>query len=70
VELPTLSISSYTGLGNNGSVPNDSRDFSVRGTITHVMGRHTIRAGAEGRLQNYSQQINGNVSGTYSFDDT
>ena len=70
LELPTVSISSYTGLGNNGSVPNDSRDFSLRGNVTHVMGRHTIRAGAEGRLQNYSAQINGNVSGTYSFDDT
>ncbi|HEY2018708.1 MAG TPA: carboxypeptidase-like regulatory domain-containing protein [Bryobacteraceae bacterium] len=83
LELPVLSINSYAGIGNNGSPTNDSRDFRLSGDITHVAGRHTIRAGAEGRLQNYSQIINGSgtvgvngqnistgVSGSYAFDNT
>jgi hypothetical protein len=83
LELPVVSINSYTGLGNNGSPANDSRDFRLSGNITHVMGHHTIRAGAEGRLQDYSQIINGSgtvnvngvnistgVSGSYAFDNT
>src|SRR6266702_2565502 len=83
LELPTVSVNTYTGLGNNGSPANDSREFWLSGNITHVAGRHTIRAGAEGRLQNYSQILNGSgsvgvnganistgVSGSYAFDNT
>lgn len=78
-QLPVLSFvppgsgsSTYTGMGhyNAGQVPNTTRDSALRANLTHVMGRHTIRAGAEWRLQNWSQQINGNVSGTYNFDST
>jgi hypothetical protein len=73
LELPVLAFtSSYTGMGfyNSGEIPNTTRDFALSGNLTHVMGSHTIRAGAEWRLQNFSQQLSGNVSGTYNFDDT
>lgn len=78
-QLPVLSFtppgtttSTYAGMGffNAGQVPNTTRDSALRGNLTHVMGHHTIRAGAEWRLQNWSQQVSGNVSGTYNFDDT
>jgi len=77
-ELPVLSFaapgatSTYTGMGfyNSGQIPNTTRDFALSGDLTRVQGHHTIRAGAEWRMQNYSQQISGNVSGTYNFDDT
>ena len=71
-QLPVFNISSYTGMGfyNAGEVPNESRDSALTGTLTHVMGHHTLRAGAEWWMQNYSQQVNGNVAGTYTFDDT
>ena len=71
-ELPVLSVNSYAGMGfyNSGEIPNDTRDFALSGTVTHVAGRHTIRAGGEWRMQNYAQQLSGNVSGTYNFDNT
>jgi Carboxypeptidase regulatory-like domain len=78
-ELPVLQISSYenanngeaaSSLGTTDIVPSTTRDFALRGDLTHVTGKHTLRAGAEWRLQNYSTGVNGNVSGTYYFDDT
>jgi Carboxypeptidase regulatory-like domain len=72
-ELPVLAFtSSYTGMGfyNSGQIPNTTRDFALSGDLTRVQGHHTIRAGAEWRMQNYAQQVSGNVSGTYTFDDT
>jgi hypothetical protein len=79
LQLPVLQISNYensvpgapnTSLGETDSVPSTYRSFALRGNITHVQGRHTIQAGAEYRWQNASTGINGNVSGTYNFDDT
>jgi Carboxypeptidase regulatory-like domain len=78
-QLPVISFtpsgsstSTYTAMGfyNSGEIPNTTRDSALNANLTLVMGRHTIRAGAEWRLQNFSQQISGNVSGTYDFDDT
>lgn len=78
-QLPVLSFappgsttSTYAAIGyfNAGQVPDTTRDSALRANLTHVAGRHTIRAGAEWRLQNWSQQVSGNVSGTYNFDDT
>ncbi len=72
-ELPVLAFtSSYTGMGfyNSGQIPNTTRDFALSGDLTRVQGHHTIRAGAEWRMQNYSQQVSGNVSGTYTFDNS
>ncbi len=78
-ELPVLQIANYenanngepaSSLGATDNVPTTTRDFALRGNLTHVAGKHTIRVGAEWRLQNYSTGVNGNVSGTYNFDDT
>ena len=79
LEMPVLQISNYqnsvpgapnTSLGETDSVPSTYRSFALRGNLTRVQGRHTIRAGAEYRWQNASTGISGNVSGTYNFDNT
>jgi hypothetical protein len=79
VQLPVLEISNYensfpgeaaASLGATDNVPTTTRSFALRGNVTKVRGSHTIRAGAEWRTQNYSAGVSGNVSGTYSFDDT
>jgi hypothetical protein len=79
LEMPVLEISNYensvpgapsTSLGEADSVPSTYRDFALRGNLTRVQGRHTISAGAEYRLQNASSGVNGNVSGTYNFDNS
>jgi hypothetical protein len=68
--LPIISINSYSGIGLTQAVTNTTRDFAVSGNLTHVMGRHTIRTGAEYRWQNNAQGPSGNVEGTYNFDNS
>jgi Carboxypeptidase regulatory-like domain len=77
--LPILEIANYensnpgeaaASLGAVNNVANTIRSFALRGVLTRVIGRHTISAGAEWRLQNQSQATGGNLSGTYNFDDT
>jgi hypothetical protein len=68
--LPILSINSYSGIGLTQSITNTTRSFALRGNLTHVAGRHTIRGGAEWRLQNNAQGVGGNVAGTYNFDNS
>jgi hypothetical protein len=72
LQLPVLQIANYentnpgepaSSLGQTDNVPSTYRSFALRGSVTHVQGRHTIRAGAEYRWQNASTGIGGNVSG-------
>ena len=79
LQLPVLQIANYensnpgepaSSLGQTDNVPSTYRSFALRGNVTHVQGRHTIRAGAEYRWQNASTGISGNVSGTYNFDNS
>jgi hypothetical protein len=79
LQLPVLQILNYqnavpgapsTSLGQADAVPSTFRSFALRGNLIHVSGRHTIRAGAEYRWQNASTGIGGNLSGTYTFDNT
>jgi hypothetical protein len=79
VELPVLQIANYensnageaaASLGATDNVASTTRAFALRGNVTHVSGHHTMRAGAEWRQQNSSNGVNGNVSGTYNFDNS
>jgi len=79
LQLPVLQISNYqnsvpgapsTSLGQADSVQSDYRTFALRGNLIHVSGRHTLRAGAEYRWQNSSTPLGGNLSGTYTFDNS
>lgn len=69
VELPVFSVSNYNNIGNTNNAISLYRDYSFRGNLIHVAGRHTISAGGEYRLQNASAGAQGNVSGTYTFND-
>ncbi len=78
-QMPVLQITNYenavpgapsTSLGQVDNPSSTYRSFALRGNIIHVQGRHTMRAGAEYRWQNASTGIGGNVSGTYSFDNS
>ena len=65
--MPILNVSNYSQIGQQNGTEHWSRNLSFRGDVTHVQGRHTIRAGGEFRFQNYSQLSGGNTSGTYNF---
>jgi len=68
--LPIFSVSSYQQVGQMNNAPGFYRTIASRVNLTHVQGKHTIRAGGEWRQQNYARGIQGTTSGTYSFDDT
>jgi hypothetical protein len=68
--LPVLSVSNYAQIGQVDNTNQYFRSLAYRGNLTRVQGRHTIRAGAEFRTQNFSQGIQGNTSGTYNFDNS
>jgi hypothetical protein len=79
LELPVINIANYvnsnpgepaTSIGQTDNVASTYRSFALDGNVTHVRGRHTIRAGSEYRWQNASYGVNGNVSGTYNFDNS
>jgi hypothetical protein len=65
--LPVFNVSNYSQIGQVNGTEHWSRDLAFRADVTHVQGRHTIRAGGEYRAQNYSQIQGGNTSGTYNF---
>jgi len=67
--LPNFSVSTYSQIGQTNTTEHWSRDLAFRAELTHVQGRHTIRAGGEFRFQNYSELQGGNTSGTYTFND-
>jgi hypothetical protein len=70
VELPVFSVTNYSNIGNTDTIGGFTRAFTFRGNLIHVAGRHTMFAGGEYRLQNSSAGQQGNVSGTYNFNDT
>jgi hypothetical protein len=68
-DLPTVSITGYSGFGNSGSLPLTWLDnnFQYGGALTHTRGNHTFKVGAQlVRRQIYNQQ-NGAGSGSFSF---
>ena len=67
--MPVISVSNYNQIGQVNGTEHWSRMLAFRGNLTRVQGRHTIRAGAEYRFENYSQLQGGNTSGTYNFSD-
>jgi hypothetical protein len=65
--LPVISVSNYNQIGQVNSTEHWSRMLAFGGNLTRVQGRHTIRAGAEYRLVNWSNLSQGNTSGSYNF---
>jgi hypothetical protein len=70
VELPVFSVSGYNNIGNTDTISGLTRAFTFRGNLIHVAGHHTVFAGGEYRLQDSSAGQQGNVSGTYTFNNT
>jgi hypothetical protein len=69
-ELPVLQVNNYQQIGQVDNSTGYFRTLAFRGNLTHVRGRHTIDLGAEYRLQHSSQGVQGNLSGTYTYDNT
>lgn len=67
--LPQMQISGYT-TSSPGEVPTYTRYrvFSLVSNLTHVRGRHSIKAGADSRQHFRTGGGGGNTSGVFRFD--
>jgi hypothetical protein len=69
--MPFVSITGYAGFGGADSLPlfNGTNTFQYMASITHTMGRHTLKAGATLlRRQIFNQQnAAANAAGSYAF---
>lgn len=62
--------SSYSTIGYTDTGVTHYRTLAVRANLTHILARHSMHAGFEYRIQNNSGGGPGNLSGTFTFDDT
>jgi len=70
-ELPNISISGYQSIGAGGAGFPYDRTENVKANLSHVRGKHTLRAGIEFRDQIHDDAgTPGNSSGNPSFNNT
>ena len=65
----SASSSTYEGLGDNTSAIDPTTSYQVFTDVVKTIGRHTIKAGFDGRQYRLSIQNFGNSDGTLSFGD-
>jgi len=70
VEFAGSTSSPYNEVGRNSYPPNYDKIGNYRTGVTFVHGVHTLKAGAEYRLQVAIGTPEGNIDGLYNFDNT
>lgn len=67
--IPFISISNFFSLGfsTNGPQPRIDQVYQLDDNISKVIGRHSIKAGYDGRRFNVSNPFNGRNNGSYTF---
>jgi hypothetical protein len=67
--IPSIGITGFSGFGHSSTAPNISNDhtYQVMDNATIVRGRHSIAFGAEIRRNQYNQEGNQFVAGSFSF---
>lgn len=65
--FPAVTVEQYGNLGGQSYFISGNDTHSLIGSWTKVMGKHTLKAGAEGRLQRVNFLLIGGGSGSYNF---
>lgn len=67
--IPQITVSGYTTLSNPNKLNRGAEDtHTLRGGLTKISGRHSFRAGSEGRLiKSNSGSLGANAAGSFSF---
>jgi len=68
--FPQFSVTGYTGLGNNTSTFVDTNTHALQSTLTKIVGKHTVKIGAQFNtvFNNYNSPTSS--SGTMTFNTT
>jgi len=65
--FPRISASGYTTLGNQDNRYNAFMTYTLAGSLSKVMGAHTLKAGYDGRLIRVNNRESRATSGDFSF---
>lgn len=65
--FPVLSASNYTTLGNQDNRRNAFITYSFAGSVSKMMGAHTLKTGYDGRLIQVNNRESRSTSGSFSF---
>ncbi len=65
--LPFLNFSTFQPLGFNGASNDPSQSFQLFGDVVKVAGRHTLKAGADGRKYILNLVTFGDAAGSFTF---
>lgn len=65
---PTVTITGYTALGEQGNSQGDTENiYSIGDTVSDVIGRHTLRAGAQFQYRQVRQLTDTPARGSFTF---
>jgi TonB dependent receptor len=65
---PTVTITGYTGLGEAGNSQGDTENiYSIGDTVSDVIGKHTLRAGAQFQWRQIRQLTDTPARGSFTF---
>ncbi|HEV2350863.1 MAG TPA: carboxypeptidase regulatory-like domain-containing protein [Terriglobia bacterium] len=67
--VPFITLSGGFVIGNNfeGQLPQFGNTYQVSDNLSRVVGKHTLKFGADARRQQFNQLLYFNVNGDYSF---
>jgi len=67
VQLPYLSLSNFQSLGDNTSAIDPTTSYQGFADVVKLMGKHTFKAGFDGRQYRLRVQNFGNSSGSFTY---
>jgi len=65
--FPRITASGYTNLGNTDNRYNAFVTYTLAGSVTKLMGAHTLKAGYDGRLIQVNNRESRSTSGDFAF---
>jgi hypothetical protein len=70
--LPFITVSSGFSVGNNfeGQLPQTGNTYQMADNFSKIIGTHSLKFGADFRIQHFDQTLYYNVNGSYNFNST
>jgi hypothetical protein len=68
--LPLMTIAGYSAISANSGTYDQVKNYQGQVNLSHVTGKHTLKAGADIRMHDRVRNNPGNVSGNFVFDNT
>ncbi|HKE24740.1 MAG TPA: carboxypeptidase-like regulatory domain-containing protein [Bryobacteraceae bacterium] len=70
LQMPGISLSTFQSLAGSGASNYPSQSLQLFGKLTKIKGNHTISFGADARQYRVNTIVDGNSTGTFSFNNS